>query len=72
MATQTRRQSAVEVVTNTAAGMLGSWVIAYATMSAISDRATAAAVTVAGCTVWSLARGYWIRRRFDAIARGDA
>lgn len=70
MGAQSRRQSAVEVVTNTAAGMAGSWVIAYVTMSVVQDRSTAAAVTVAGCTVWSLVRGYFIRRRFERIARG--
>lgn len=64
---QTRRQSVIEVITNTFVGMAGSWVIAYLTLLAIQDRAMAATVTVLGCTVWSLMRGYWIRRRFTRL-----
>lgn len=66
---QTRRQSIIEVTTNTAIGMVGSWLITYAGMTLIADRATAATVTVIGCTVWSLVRGYWIRRRFEGRAK---
>lgn len=65
---QTRRQSIIEVTTNTAIGMVGSWLITYACMTLIADRTTAATVTVIGCTVWSLVRGYWIRRRFNGRA----
>lgn len=54
---QTRRQSVIEVCTNTAAGMAGSWLITYITMTYIKDIALAAAITVAGCTIWSLVRG---------------
>jgi hypothetical protein len=61
---QSRGGSAIEVCVNTVTGMVGSWVIAYFCMKLIPDRATAAAVTVAGCTVWSLVRGYCIRRYF--------
>lgn len=61
---QSRRQSIVEVVTNTFVGMVGSWLIAYSTLLFVEDRVLAATITVVGCTVWSLARGYWIRRRF--------
>lgn len=66
---QTRRQSAVEVVTNTFVGMTGSWLITYGTLSLISDRVTSTTVTVIGCTIWSLVRGYWIRRRFAKLER---
>lgn len=61
---QTRRQSIIEVCTNTAVGMVGSWVIAYACIVAFDSPAAAAASSVAGCTVWSLVRGYYIRRKF--------
>lgn len=67
---QTRRQSVIEVCTNTAVGMAGSWLITYATMSYVKDIALAAAITVAGCTIWSLVRGYWLRRRFAALEAG--
>lgn len=64
---QSRRQSAIEVVTNTFAGMVGSWLIAYSTLVFVEDRVLAATITVVGCTIWSLARGYWIRRRFARL-----
>lgn len=66
---QTRRQSAVEVVTNTFVGMAGSWLITYVTLSLVEGKATGTTVTVIGCTIWSLARGYWIRRRFARMEK---
>lgn len=63
---QTRMQSIVEVVTNTLTGMLGSWCITFWVISHIDDNATASSVTVVLCTIWSLARGYFIRRRFNS------
>lgn len=64
---QTRRQSVIEVCTNTAVGMAGSWLITYVTMTLVKDIPVAAAITVAGCTIWSLVRGYYVRRRFAAL-----
>ena len=64
---QSKKQSLIEVTTSTVIGLLGSWVIAYAVMTEIEDRAMASTVTVAGCTLWSLVRGYWIRRSFANI-----
>lgn len=63
---QTRRQAIVEVLTGTAIGLVGSYAITYTVFIYIDDKATAAAITVFGCTVWSLVRGYVIRRRFAA------
>lgn len=62
---QTRRDSVIEVLTNTFVGMAGSFVISLTVLHAIEDRAIAAGVTTVACTVWSIARGYWIRRRFN-------
>lgn len=62
---QTRRQSIIEVATNTTVGMLGSFLIALAVMSMVEDRPLAAGITTLACTVWSLARGYVIRRHFN-------
>lgn len=62
---QTRRQSIIEVTTNTAVGMAGSWAIAVVVMTAVQDRILAATITTVACTVWSLARGYAIRRHFN-------
>ncbi len=62
---QTPTQSAFEVGTNTVLGLVGSWFICYASMVLFSDRGAAAAAAVAGCTVWSLVRGYALRRYFE-------
>lgn len=64
---QTRRQSMIEVATGTSVGMLGSFCIAYAVMLAFDDRVTAASITTALCTVWSICRGYTLRRLFNSI-----
>lgn len=64
--TQSRRDSAVEVVTNTFVGMAGSYAITYVTFRLCQNIELASAITVAACTVWSLVRGYWIRRKFAA------
>lgn len=69
---QTRRQSVAEVVTNTLVGMAGSWAITFASMACIDDRALATSAAVVGCTVWSLTRGYVIRRRFAQLEHVNA
>lgn len=61
---QTRRHSTIEVCTNTFVGLIGSWLITYACMMTIDNRAAATTVATIGCTIWSLVRGYYIRRRF--------
>lgn len=67
---QTRLQSLIEVSTGTLLGGVGSWLITYAILLLAeayeweSKKLTAVA-TVAACTVWSLLRGYWLRRRFN-------
>ncbi len=73
MAKQSRLRSAAEVATNTTAGLIGSWLIAMAVMTNVIDRAAAATITTALCTVWSLARGWAIRRTFNRLdQRSDA
>ena len=64
---QSRRQTVIEVSTNTAVGMLGSWLITFVTMTLVKNIPLAAAITVAGCTIWSLVRGYLIRRHFARL-----
>jgi len=66
---QSRRQSIIEVTTNTFVGMVGSWLIVWTVMGAIQNRELSATVNVVLCTIWSLARGYWVRRRFAAMER---
>lgn len=62
---QTKRDSVREVLTNTFIGMVGSYVITYVTFRTVNNVEGASAITVALCTIWSIARGYVIRRRFD-------
>lgn len=62
---QTRMQSAIEAGTGTAIGLVINYFIAWGAMTLVSDRATAAGVTVALCTVHSLARAYLLRRWFN-------
>lgn len=62
--TQSRKQTMEEVVINTSIGFVGSWVITYCAMLTIRDAAIAASTAVVLCTVWSLVRGYTVRRYF--------
>ena len=62
---QTKREAAIEVLTGTAIGMLGSWLITLFVMSYLPDKLQAATVAVLLCPLWSLVRGYSIRRYFS-------
>jgi hypothetical protein len=62
---QTKREAAIEVLTGTGIGMLGSWLITLFVMSCLPDKLQAATVTVLLCTLWSLLRGFAIRRYFS-------
>lgn len=66
---QTRRSSMIEVFTNTFTGMRGSWAITYVGITTIDDKWTASIVTVISCTVWSLVRGWTIRRAFNRLEK---
>lgn len=68
---QTHRQSVIEVFTDTFVGTIGSWLITYATFSNVANTAFASSITVLACTVWSLVRGYYIRRRFEKLYSQD-
>ncbi len=63
---QSQRQTVIEVVSNTSIGMLGSWLITVGVMYLIPDLVTAASINVLLCTIWSLGRGYAVRRYFNA------
>jgi hypothetical protein len=45
--------------------MLGSLLITLAILHMVADKTVASFLTVGACTVWSLARGYCIRRYFN-------
>lgn len=62
---QTKAQSIREVLTNTAIGLVGSWLISYFAVTNIADTRIAVTVATIGCTVWSVGRGYAVRRWFN-------
>ena len=57
--------SILEVGTNTFTGFLGSWLITLYCITSMPSALQATTMTVATCTVWSLLRGYVIRRTFN-------
>lgn len=63
---QSRKRSLLEVCSNTSIGMVGSWIITYLTFLNVQDKALATSVGVILCTIWSLVRGYAVRRHFAA------
>lgn len=62
---QSKRQSMKETLTNTFAGMAGSFAITMLCLQLLSDKVSIAVVTTVACTVWSILRGYTIRRYFN-------
>lgn len=68
---QSRKHSVIEVTSNTAIGFVGSWIITFLVMIYVADKAIAATTSVFLCTVWSLIRGYFVRRHFNRIAHGS-
>ena len=65
---QSKRHSAVETATNTAVGFVGSYFITFACFHVPgADLATRTLYATLGCTVWSLLRGYYLRRFFNRL-----
>lgn len=62
---QTRWESLKEVGWGTFIGLIGAWIITRLSMEFIDNRDIATTVSCLGCTVWSLFRGYHVRRYFD-------
>lgn len=63
---QSRRQSMIETCTNTLTGMVGSLIITLIILHTVDDKTLASVLTVSLCTVWSIVRGYVVRRHFNA------
>ena len=57
--------SILEVGTNTFTGLFGSWLITLYCITNIPTALQAATMATVVCTVWSLLRGYVIRRSFN-------
>jgi 4-hydroxybenzoate polyprenyltransferase len=63
---QSKHQTIKEVLSGTTLGMVGSWLITMGSIALFpNDPIQAATVATAGCTVWSLTRGYAVRRYFN-------
>lgn len=69
---QSKWLTTLEVLTNTFTGLLGSWLITlYFIRGGGNPIETATMITLL-CTVWSILRGYVIRRIFNKIAHRPA
>lgn len=64
---QSKRQSMKETLTNTFVGMAGSFAITMLCLEVLSDKVGIAVATTALCTLWSIGRGYTIRRYFNKL-----
>lgn len=62
---QSKRQSLKETLTNTFVGMAGSFGITMLCLQFFTEQTVIAASTTFLCTVWSIGRGYTIRRYFN-------
>jgi len=62
---QSRAQSLKETLSNTFIGTVGSFLITWVTLHFITNIVLASAITTVLCTVWSIARGYAVRRYFN-------
>jgi len=62
---QSKAQSLKETLTNTFVGMAGSFGITMLCLQFFSEQMAIAATTTILCTVWSIARGYTIRRYYN-------
>lgn len=62
---QSKKQSMKETLTNTFTGMAGSFAITMLCLQVFTGPVAIAASTTILCTVWSIFRGYTIRRYFN-------
>lgn len=63
---QSKKQSLKETLTNTSVGMVGSWLITMGCLMIWTSPVAIATSTTILCTVWSIGRGYTIRRYFNS------
>lgn len=64
---QSKRQSVIETCSNTSVGFVGSYLITFGCFHLSSNLPTATLYATLGCTVWSLLRGYYLRRLFNKL-----
>lgn len=64
---QSKRQSVIETCSNTATGFVGSYLITFGCFHLTDNLPAATLYATLGCTVWSLVRGYYLRRLFNKL-----
>lgn len=69
---QTKKQSLIETCTNTTIGMIGSWLITMGCLMFFTTPVGIATSTTILCTIWSVGRGYVVRRHFNSKLEGKA
>jgi ABC-type uncharacterized transport system permease subunit len=62
---QSKKQSFKEVMVNTFVGMAGSFAITMLCLQLLTDKVAIGVATTLLCTLWSISRGYTIRRYFN-------
>lgn len=62
---QTKKQSIQEILSSTTIGMVGSWLITMGCLAVFTTPMAIATSTTLACTVWSIVRGYAVRRYFN-------
>lgn len=62
---QSKKDTVIEILTNTGIGIVGSWLITYSVLHSSLNPALAATVICVLCTIWSIVRGYGVRRFFN-------
>ena len=68
---QSKKQSFKEVIVNTFVGMAGSFGITMLCLQFFSGQVAIAASTTFLCTLWSIGRGYTIRRYFNSKVKQE-
>lgn len=66
--TQSKSQSLKETLSNTFIGTIGSFTITMITLQLFTNPVIISAVATIACTVWSITRGYAVRRYFNKQA----
>lgn len=62
---QSKKDSIKEVVFSTTIGMIGSWLLTMGCLMFFTTPVGIATSTTILCTIWSLGRGYVVRRHFN-------
>lgn len=62
---QSKKGTVIEILWNTGIGIIGSWIITYTVMHFKLSPAVTATLSCVLCTIWSIVRGYSVRRYFN-------